>query len=150
MIQSIRFSQNLQRIARSLGVNFKDAKRAGMIALVEEIEARGVKHTPVRTGELANSENSHVNQDGSEGKVQATAKHARFVHDGTGIYGPKGKEIIILPKKKKALFWPGGKHPVKKVVQQGIRPNPFFKKALKEIRPADVFERGVKEFLKRR
>jgi hypothetical protein len=150
MIQYVRFSKDLRRIARELGANVASAKRAGMIALVEEIEARGVKHTPVRTSELANSETSHVNQDGSEGRVQATAKHARYIHDGTGLYGPHKKKIVILPNKKKALFWPGAKHPVKKVVQQGIRPNPFFKKALKEIRPADVFERGVKEFLKRR
>ena len=150
MLQYVRFSKDLRRIARELGANVKGAKRAGMISLVEEIEARGVKHAPVRTSDLANSITSDVNQDGSEGRVKATAKHARYVHEGTGIYGYYKKRFTILPKKKKALFWPGGKHPVKKVIQKGIRPNPFFKKALKEIRPADVFEKGVKEFLKRR
>jgi phage gpG-like protein len=32
----------------------------------------------------------------------------------------------ITPKNKKALAWPGGKHPVKSVTHPGLPPRPFF------------------------
>lgn len=59
-----------------------------------------------------------------------TAPYASMVHDGTGIYGPEKKMIIVKPKNKKALFWPGAKHPVRSVKQKGFKGNPFMPKIL--------------------
>jgi len=59
-----------------------------------------------------------------------TAPYASLVHDGTGIYGPEKKMIIVKPKNKKALFWPGAKHPVRSVKQKGFKGNPFMIKIM--------------------
>lgn len=48
-----------------------------------------------------------------------------FVHEGTDPY-------TITPKSpKKALFWKGAKHPIRRVNHQGIKANPYFEKSLK-------------------
>lgn len=52
-----------------------------------------------------------------------TVKYAPFVEFGTGPH-------VIYPKNKKALFWPGAAHPVKKVNHPGTRPNPFMERIL--------------------
>jgi len=43
------------------------------------------------------------------------------VEQGTGLFGPRGH--VIVPTKKKALFWPGARHPVASV--KGQRAQPF-------------------------
>jgi HK97 gp10 family phage protein len=149
MIEYVKFNRDMRQLALKLGENVTKAKRAGMLFLVETIEARAVKEAPVKTGDLADSITSEVNADGSQGIVRATSQHARYVHEGTGIYGPYKKEFSIVPKNKKALFWEGARHPVKKVTQKGIHPNPFFKRSIKSIRPQEVFEEGVLNYLKR-
>lgn len=47
-----------------------------------------------------------------------TVKYAMFVHEGTGPH-------VIVPLNKKALYWKGAAHPVRKVNHPGIRSNPF-------------------------
>lgn len=44
--------------------------------------------------------------------------YAKFVHDGT-------RPHLILPRVKKALYWPGADHPVRRVNHPGTPPNPF-------------------------
>lgn len=43
---------------------------------------------------------------GSSATVEARTPYARFVEEGTGLYGPKKKKIV--PKTKKALAWKSG------------------------------------------
>ena len=123
---------------------------AGMVNLVEEIEARAKKEAPVRTSNLINSITSSVSSDGLKGEVRSRAfskegkEYSEFVHRGTGLFGPFKQKIF--PKTKKALFWPGAAHPVKWI--KGMRPNPFFDRALKQIKPQRVFEDGVEGYLK--
>jgi len=117
---------------------------AGLTNLVEEIEARAVKEAPTKTGNLVNSITSSVSSDGKRAEVRATAHYAEFVHRGTGLFGPFKQRIF--PTTKKALFWPGASHPVKSV--KGQKPNPFFARALKQIKPQRVFEDGVAGYLK--
>jgi hypothetical protein len=45
-------------------------------------------------------------------------KYARWVEEGTGPH-------VIMPKTKKALFWPGADHPVRTVNHPGTKPHPF-------------------------
>jgi HK97 gp10 family phage protein len=117
---------------------------AGMTNLVEEIEARAVKETPVKTSNLVNSITSSVFSDGKKAEVRATAPYAEFVHSGTGLFGPAKRRIF--PVTKKALFWPGAAHPVKSV--KGQKPNPFFARALQKTKIQSVFEAGVWGYLK--
>ena len=55
--------------------------------------------------------------------LKADVEYARIQHDG-GHTGPHE----IIPRFKQALYWPGAKHPVKKVNHPGsyIKPKKFF------------------------
>lgn len=153
MLIELTISSNIKKLIAGLSAeNMRSAMRAGMVNLVEDVEARAVKRAPVRTSNLVNAITNTIAPDGLMSRLFVTdaAPYAKYVHDGTGIYGPHKQKIIILPKDKKALFWPGAKHPVKKVVQKGIKGNPFFKKALKEVKPSALFNEGIKNFLLRR
>lgn len=71
-------------------------------------------------------------------RVGSNLKRARWIHDGTGIYGPRRKPIT--PKNKKVLRWAaasGGYHFAKSV--KGMQPNPFLEKAL----PAANLNNGI-------
>ena len=62
--------------------------------------------------------------------VRSSAKYAKFVNDGTGIYGPRGK--LITPKTKKALAfeYKGAMVVVKSV--KGIKPRRYVEKSINE------------------
>jgi HK97 gp10 family phage protein len=92
------------------------------------IRERAQKAAPYRTGYLHDSIHKDAVYETSGGfgiTVGTNIEYARYVHEGTGEFGMFHTPIIIEPKNKKALFWPGARHPVKKVVQKGIKPNPF-------------------------
>lgn len=140
-----------------------------MINIVTEVEARARKNAPVVTSNLANSGTSDVNADGSVGTVSFTAKYAGHVHQGTGLYGPHKKRIVspnkatIVPRNKKALFWPGASHPVRLVKTtkalfwpgmkhpvhstKGMKPNPFLLKAARETDMEKLFVQGAENYL---
>ena len=117
---------------------------SGMVNLVEEIEARAKKEAPVRTSNLVNSITSSVSSGGLKGEITAGAKYAEFVHRGTYLQGPFKQTIPLTIIK--ALFRPGAAHPVK--WPKGMKPNPFFSRALKQIKPQKVFEDGALGYLK--
>lgn len=66
-------------------------------------------------------------------RVGSDLPYAGFVHNGTGIYGPRG--LPIKPTHAKALRWkgPGGEAIFAKQVK-GIKPNPFLRDALSALR----------------
>lgn len=57
-----------------------------------------------------------------EAVVSPNVVYAKWVHDGTNPYE-------IRPKRKKALFWKGALHPVRRVRHPGIKANPFMERA---------------------
>lgn len=63
-------------------------------------------------------------------RVGTNVYYAIYVHEGTGIYGPKGS--YIYPKSASVLSWStkGGKK-VFAMKTKGMRPNPFLKNAMK-------------------
>jgi predicted amino acid-binding ACT domain protein len=46
-----------------------------------------------------------ISEDISEGRVGSALEYARYLEEGTGVFGPKGQPFTIVPKAKKALFW---------------------------------------------
>jgi hypothetical protein len=79
------------------------------------------KHTvkgivPWRTGFLAQTFQAQL----TTGMLRwfPTASYAPFVEFGTAPH-------VILPKDKKALYWPGAEHPVARVNHPGTQPNDF-------------------------
>lgn len=74
-------------------------------------------------------------------RIGTNVYYARFVHDGTGIYGPRKR--VIRPKRAKALVWRSQKYGQKSgkfrgfVVAKsvkGMKPNPFLAAALPAFR----------------
>ena len=62
-----------------------------------------------KSGRLINS--LTVNVTGNTAEVGTNVFYARWLHEGTGVFGPSGKRIF--PTKKKALAWDG--HVVKSI-----------------------------------
>lgn len=122
-----------------------DGARAGKINLLETIEAWAKKFVPVRTSNLLHSISSFLSADGSKGTITASASYAKYVHEGTGLFGPY--KMLIRPKTKKALFWEGALHPYKSV--RGQKPNPFFLKAINQVDFQKTFDEGVATYLRR-
>jgi hypothetical protein len=101
----------------------------------------------VDTGQLRSSITHHVTLAGTSAKLRVGSplERARYIHEGTGIYGPKGKPIV--PVTAKALKFPtpksigplrpgGSRSPGGFVFAKsvkGIQPNPFLTDALKKV-----------------
>lgn len=75
----------------------------------EAVAARGQVLAPRHRGRLADSIHAEVARPVSvsrvQGRVVADARHAIWQHEGTGIYGPRGRRI--RPKRARVLrfFW---------------------------------------------
>lgn len=109
----------------------KDLFRRG-----KKIEARAklnLERTPRRidTGTLRSSINTQLFTLNGFPAVQVGTKiqYAIYVHEGTGIYGPKGQ--LIFPVNAKFLSWKkkGGGRVFARFVR-GMKPNPFLRDAV--------------------
>ena len=146
----ITVTPDLDALFAGLEGDTHEAVKAGLIYLVETLEAWAAKEVPRITSNLFNSITSYLTNNGMTGIIRATAAYAIYVHEGTGLYGPHRQVIVIVPKNKKALAWPGAKHPVKSVTQKGIHPNPFFNRAIGHVDPPATFAEGVQNYLTQR
>ncbi|ESP62811.1 hypothetical protein SMITH_192 [Smithella sp. ME-1] len=146
MIIQHKFTPDLNLMGKRITLIAQGTRRAGLINVVSEVEARAIKYAPVRTSNLANSGTSDVNADGTIGVVKFTARYAGYVHKGTGLYGPHKTKIV--PKNKKALYWPGAAHPVRAV--KGMHGNPFLTRAAEESDIRKLFIEGAENYLRRR
>ncbi len=81
-----------------------------------------------------------ISEDISQGRVGSFLEYARYLEEGTGMFGPKGRPIEILPSSKKALFWGAfdgnGKALIRKrVLIKGIKPRAPFATAIARFIP---------------
>jgi hypothetical protein len=134
---------NLGRLAGNLKDAGIGSLRAGMINLLTTVEALAVKDAPKRTTNLARSRTSNVNADGSRGVLTFIAPYAAFVHEGTGLFGPHHQRIV--PTTKRALFWPGARHPVRSTA--GMKGRPWVRQAANEVNAADAYQEGMQNYL---
>lgn len=90
------------------------------------IAGESAKNAPVRTGNLRASmfRPESLEFRNLYGKLQPSPRYAALVHDGVA------HSWIIEPRSKKALFWKGASHPMKRVIHPGIKANPFLQKAV--------------------
>lgn len=66
-------------------------------------------------------------------RIGTNVGYMRFIHDGTGRYGPRRRDIT--PRRGKVLVWKSrktGKLIFAKSVK-GIRPNPFLKRGMRDV-----------------
>lgn len=103
----------------------------------------GGKPKRINTGHLRSSISTNliITPSGLGVRVGTNVLYARYVHDGTGLYGPK--HTLIRPKFGKVLVFPSKTHGAKKgkyagkVVTRyvrGMKPNPFLHDALPAFR----------------
>lgn len=107
-----------------------DALHQALLRIAERARDHVQSEAPYQTGDLRAS---HTVQSRGPGQVEMGTNwdYALFVHEGTGLYGPKKQRI--RPKTKKALYWPGADHPVKSVA--GQRPNPWLERVRDRVIP---------------
>ena len=80
------------------------------------------------------------------GGVGAYADYARYVHDGTGVYGPRGQAYVIRPKNPGGVlhfFWNGREVFAKSVTVQGMRARPFLRNAGIYVMQTDARVHGI-------
>jgi HK97 gp10 family phage protein len=110
-----------------------DAVEGEMLTLMRQstgiLENTAKANTPVRTGTLRRSITSNP-VTATHGVVGTSVPYAKYVHEGTGAR-------VIVPVNKKALYWPGAAHPVRRVNHPGTKANPFMRRAL-EMRRGEV------------
>lgn len=114
-----------------------EAFQKGHIRATSLVTNKAIDKAPRKYGTLKRSIHSEVSTLGARftGKViqdTKVAKYGPFIEFGTGVYGPKGSPIEIVPKNKKALFWKGARHPVRKVVSPGMKARPYMRPAFRE------------------
>lgn len=73
-------------------------------------------------GQLRSSVGFELSADGMSGKAGPSAKHAIHVVKGTPPH-------VIRPKIKKALYWVGARHPVRRVHHPGTSKDDFVTRA---------------------
>lgn len=91
-----------------------------------ESEAKSNAAWKDRTSHARQSIHSGVEGHGRELTLYLAhgMKYGRFLEEGTAPH-------VIRPKNKKALFWAGAAHPVKKVNHPGTRAYPILEDTLK-------------------
>lgn len=96
------------------------------------VENRAKRLVPVNNGRLKQSITTEMGIEGGlpVAKVGTNVEYALFVHEGTGVYGPRG--IPIRPVRAKALrFKPkGSKEFIYRKRSAGSPPKPFLRDAL--------------------
>ena len=97
------------------------------------------KEAPVDHGRLAGS--FQLDQvDDLTYRIWSGVEYALAVHEGT-------KPHVIEPKNKKALYWDGAKHPVRRVMHPGTQANPYADRAIEQAssRKNEFISRALRE-----
>jgi hypothetical protein len=144
---------------KRLDVKAERAYEEGVRKITDTIEGHSLDFVPRDTDNLANTITSDFNGIGLSitGQVKATAPYAEPVHRGTGIYGPKKRAYAVVAGAGKVLPIPiggarlGGSGLVlfrKSALIKGMKPRPFFTKAIKKtmIEGPDILRRVYKKY----
>lgn len=125
----------LKRWVREGTMDVKSASRMGVeyVAddLVSRMKLKVVSNKTYRTGALYTSIHREppgvLSEEDDEVLVGPNVPYAIYIEMGT-------KPHIITPRTKKALYWKGAEHPVKKVHHPGTDAKPFVQPSFEEIK----------------
>lgn len=111
-------------LRRALGRQSDEVARA-LVQTGVDVQNEARRRCPVDTGRLRSSIVHRVDGSGrvSGITVGTNVSYAADVEYGTAPH-------VILPKNRKALYWPGAAHPVSKVNHPGTKAQPFMRPAL--------------------
>lgn len=101
-----------------------------LLKIAERAREHAWNAAPYRSGDLRASLTVQE-VDAQTVAMGTNLEYARFVHQGTGLWGPLRRRIT--PTTKQALHWPGARHPVKSV--KGQPPQPFLQTAWEQVLP---------------
>ncbi len=113
--------RNIGRYKSAFNQVLEAAVLAGCLPIQNEAKQRIRKKTRT-TASSIHSEIVERRPSYAMGAVGSDSEVARHLEFGT-------KPHVIVPKNKKALYWPGAAHPVKKVSHPGTPPYPFLRPA---------------------
>lgn len=133
MAVSVRIEINgsaLNRLLRSPG----GPVARDMLKRGQKVRTAARRRINSRTGELARSIEVDIVIVGrtAGARIGTELSYARFVHDGTGIYGPSRRPI--RPRRGKALAFQGTTGQVVVASSQGQRGTHFLRNALRAAR----------------
>jgi hypothetical protein len=89
------------------------------------------REVKVKSGGTRRSFTNRVEDGGNRGVVGSNYPVARYLHEGTGIYGPRKRKIV--PVTKKAMMYKGAAHPFRS--SKGMRPDKYIERAVARARP---------------
>lgn len=118
----------LRKFPQALGAALRPAVKAGLRDI--QVDATQDHVYTSRSGNTDRSIKVEIAPNNLGGKVfldTGIAPYGPILHEGSGLYGPKGQAFTVEAKNKKALRWVfgGGFRYAKKVVIKGIKPDPF-------------------------
>lgn len=120
-------------LRRALGGMSDDVKRA-VQRTATDVQNEARRRAPVDTGRLRSSIVTRAETSGRAVgyEVGTNVNYAAAIEYGTAEYD-------IFPTNKKALYWPGARHPVAKVHHPAMPARPFMRPA---IEMTDIFFRA--------
>ena len=132
-----RFAVEMKVKAKDKG-KVADAIRKSTLSVEAKAKSNLTANGSVKTGHLRRGIGHKLSQ--TEGEVHTSnIKYAKGVEEGN-------RPHIIRPKKGKALYWKGAKHPVKYVKHPGSKAKPYLVPALESEKPK--FIENLKEAIK--
>jgi len=116
----------LEQLSRHFRVSRKREMAAGVGTVAGRTMSALAKVTPRRTGRLSRGQRL-IKRGALEWEISEVDFYGQILRDGV----PAGAMNPILPRQKKALWWPGLPHPIAAVRNHpGIKKNDYFQKAI--------------------
>jgi hypothetical protein len=128
--KTMKISSNAEQIARRVATWSEQVTpelARATLSCATLLTAAGKRESPVKTGRMRRSI-SYVAGGPARYVVSPNVPYAAAVHSGT-------KPHVIVPTRKKALFWQGARHPVRRVNHPGTKGDPFMTRALDKSTP---------------
>jgi hypothetical protein len=131
--------------ASALSAEVRSRVEAGLVNALNIAERTARERAPRKTGRLRQGIRAILAGGRLGGALVSLAPYSSYLHFGTGVYGPRKRPYTVVPRKKKALYWPGARHPVKRVFIRGIEPRDFLREAVRESLLREAFEEGFRK-----
>ena len=137
--QFVMFKRDVNKNAKLVPSKLEKAFRTGLEYAVAAIQTRHLTGPrPQKLGVVSGRLRSSIGYLLRPGSKKMTAEVGTIVeYAAIHEYGGVTRAHTILPKNKKALFWPGARHPVKLVQHPGSKmpERPFVEPGVKESIP---------------
>lgn len=125
--------QQVRTLLEKQSIRIKRIPEAAIRNAAFELHSRVMQRLPKKTSTLVRSVTTRFERPTPgvfAARIGTHMAYARYIEEGTGIYGPKARPIVIVAKNKKALFW-GAKLNGKfifrrRVTVQGMKPRPVW------------------------